>query len=100
MKSVRDIRKYEIPGRAIYDKTRDTYIGVRDSKMCEMPTIYKEVRDTRKCGVRKHKIPDTTKYQISRSIKYKEVRITKKYELPGHARYTRMDDIPGSLMKD
>ena len=75
---------------------------VRDTKKSEKArsTRYQEVRDTRKYGVRKHKIPDATKYQISRSMKYKEVRVTKKYELPGHARYTRMEHIPGSRMKE
>ena len=50
--------------------------------------------------MQKYQIPLSTKCQISRSTKYKEVRDTMKYEIPGRAKYTGMDNIPGSHRKD
>ena len=78
------------------------YQDARDTEKYVIPgwANYQEVRNARKYRIRKHKIPDTTKYKISRSTRYEEVRDAKKYEIPGRTKYTRMGDILGSHVKD
>ena len=69
---------------------------MRDTKKYAIPGCarYQEVRDARKYGIRKHKIPDTRSQEVRNTRKYKIPIDTKTHEIPGLAKYTRIYDIP------
>ena len=75
------------------------YIHISLGSSLKASTGKYEIRGTTRWANARYQIPLSTTDHASRSTQYKEVRDTMKCEIPGRAKYTGLDNIPGSHKK-